>query len=279
MNELEERLQEDLAAAVGAADLDAPALADVMRTVRRAEHRRRVRYAVAVAAVALPLAAVALTQLGGDNDPSRIQNPPAVTDPPAPTSSSTSTTVDTTSTTGSTTTSAQSLSAADVVLSGDGLGVVRFGDRADDVIAALTARLGEPTEDETRPIDPCTEGPCQPDCVASRYARHVAWPQVELNFYGDAVRELVLANWLAPTESPLRTAKGFRVGDDISEWQAGYGDKAHFDQFQGPVLSVRIELPSGDLTGYTTGDGSPKISSLGATAVSGPQGPCDVIDY
>ena len=97
MNELETRLQEDLVAAADAADLVAPALAEVMRSARRSEHRRRLRYAVAVAAVALPLAAIAVSLLvGRDDEPTRpaatTTTTPTVTTTTTPESSTTSTT-------------------------------------------------------------------------------------------------------------------------------------------------------------------------------------------
>jgi len=283
MNELEERLQEDLAAAADAADLDAPALADVMRTVHRAQRHRRLRYKVAVAAVAVPLVAVAVSQLVGItvDDPTPTADTTITTPDPTTTSSSTTTTSDptTTTTTGSTDSGSGSAgtgptgagtspvvpSASGLVLAPDGLGDVRFGDPEGEVIATLSQRFGQPVDDTIYPYTGCRpDEKCPPECNSNTIIRRVTWRGLA-TWYSGSNGDFTFVAWSATAESGLATGEGLRLGDSLDRVREVYGDRVTVKWFEyapGAGMNyVTIRLPEGRMAGYATKDALSSLTS------------------
>ena len=124
-----------------------------------------------------------------------------------------------------------------VVLSERGLGVVDFGDPAEEALATLISRLGQP-DDDTGWLDP---GPRCQDLPGTNY-RLVNW--------FDAGVQLMFTNWdessadtrattsppylggaLLVSGSPIPTDAGARAGDTLHELSQLYGDRLFlFDQ-------------------------------------------------
>jgi hypothetical protein len=110
------------------------------------------------------------------------------------------------------------------VLESIGLGVATFGEPADTVVAALTALLGEPTED-TGFVDPFLIGTC-----ATNELRRVSWDSLSVLFgdngtpgsrqffsyaYGDVTD-------LAAEPVGLLTPAGIGIGTTVADLRSAY---------------------------------------------------------
>jgi hypothetical protein len=273
VNPLEERLTEDLAAAADAADPVPPTLGSVMTSARRQQRRRRLRYAGAVAAVALPLAAIGVVELMGQDGEDHVVSPAAsstsVTTPPTtPSTTSTPTTTlpggAAAPRTHTTTTTTAPPASSGIVLAADGLGVARLGQSADTVVAALSAELGKPTKDETTALGYCDPANGQ----AFAQERVVEWGDDNLAvvFFGNPGKTFVFRFWTVDGSSRLATAAGSHVGDSLAKWKVTYGDKLTTSPYSvaEEVYVVTVNLPRGDLTGRASQGPPIKVISLGA---------------
>jgi hypothetical protein len=117
-----------------------------------------------------------------------------------------------------------------IVLHGDGLGVVSFGDRMDDVLAILTDLLGPPTFDEVH-TDVMTRFDVSGEAIPFGYYRRVGWspPGLGLEFVdwdvsGAPLDRPVFTYWAA--DGPLRTAEGVGPGSLRADMAEVYGDDA-----------------------------------------------------
>ena len=133
-----------------------------------------------------------------------------------------------TTTTAHTTTSTLPVSA--IVLHGDGLGVVSFGDRVDDVLAILTDLLGTPTFDEVH-TDVMTRFDVSGEAIPFGYYRRVGWSppglsleSVDWDLSWAPLDRPVFTYWTAG--GPLRTAEGVGPGSLWVDMAAIYGDDA-----------------------------------------------------
>ena len=131
-----------------------------------------------------------------------------------------------------------------VVLRGDGLGVVRFGQTADEVLAELGAVIGLP------PTDAWSEA----DCI-----RYTGWSELGL-FVGfdtptaegfTGVSRFVGWDQVEPEGGPgFATAEGISVGSTLAETRVAYGDRLHVatepDECAGDWF-VQVRSPSGEV--------------------------------
>lgn len=198
------------------------------------------------AAVAV-LALLAGACADGDDGAARLSRPVPLTTSTAPVSPSTSST-STTSPSPTSTTSA----ATQVVLGPDGLGLVAFGDRADQVVVELTGVLGPPSDD--RPLGSCPSGEVE---------RLVEFAELAVSFggSGDGEGTSRLVAWdVGPPSGalpPLTTAEGVGVGTTVAELRRAYGDRVDIgavDPF-GPGFEIQVPVP-GRLTGTLSGTGA-----------------------
>lgn len=140
-----------------------------------------------------------------------------------------------------------------MVLAGDGLGVVRFGAPATEALAALTAVLGQPDSD-TGLVDPSREQVLGA-CPAGRQ-RAVRWAQLTVGllegtstYSTGATEHLLLYRYGDPATPeptpPLVTAAGVTIGATAEEVSEVYGATAEVvpgDELVEPY--VRVELDS-----------------------------------
>lgn len=113
-----------------------------------------------------------------------------------------------------------------IVLEPDGLGIVSFGDDADDAIAAVTAVLGEPSEDSGW-VEPLTISTC-----AGSEARAVAWGSLYLYFSDESSRatgsrHLIGYSYGSVSElggppQGLSTPEGIGLGTTVEFLRAAY---------------------------------------------------------
>lgn len=184
------------------------------------------------------------------------------TDDPAPTSepavTSTTTTVPETTTTVPATTTLPPLAA--LQLRDDGLGELRFGDDPDQVIAAVAAVLGSPTDDT---------GWVSSDAVAlcpGEEFRSVEWGVLRLSF-GDvssfAVDRRHFNAWdygiegqLGEEPTGLLSVGGVGLGTRVDELRAAYPEVQVFDGEEGlfPPAYYVNDTFDGFLTGTTDAD-------------------------
>ena len=181
------------------------------------------------------------------------------------TSSSTttaSTTTTSTSTTTSSTTTSTTTALPPIVLSGDGFGLVSFGEEANAAIEALTATLGAPDDDSGWIPSFSGFGTCPGEQVrglrwktlwvlmtdGATEWRNDGTPHLfsylDSVFYGDG------------QSLGLSTADGIGLGDSLSDLRTVYGDRVQvtFDELVDGFLYT-IEVPSpGNLGGGLTGD-------------------------
>jgi hypothetical protein len=135
-----------------------------------------------------------------------------------------------------------------LVLSPDGLGVLRFGEESGSVVGRLTTALGAPDKDAPVPSDK--------RCGATRV---VEWSnlQILLNDAVDAPRGSTgFVGWFYGLSSPkpslfLKTANGVGLGTTVAALKAAYGEGVDIERGeQGPAFSVMAE--EGILLGQLT---------------------------
>ena len=233
------RLREAMQALVP--EVDGTGVAErVLRRVRRRRHRRLVLGGLAMASAVVAGAALLLSVA---DQPSGL----VVVDEP--------------DSTDSVATSAPDRS--DIVLRGDGLGIIRFGDPAADVIDALSAVLGPPSLDV--PIDRVTtlalEG------CAGETSRVVTWDRARLSIGiesgpGDVPRVVAWAHYFGGRswdpvserleavlpEVVLATEVGVTLDSSLADVEAAYGsgfDEASRWRVGAIPQAYRIGDPSG----------------------------------
>jgi hypothetical protein len=139
-------------------------------------------------------------------------------------------------------------------LQGDGLGVVRFGDRQDTVVATLTARL--------RPPDEQTDEPCRKPPGTSHWVR---WAGLSVRFDGGAFVGYLEGIHYPPSGPPvdLRTRQGLSPGDPLERVQQTVGKTLRLrsqpaNPGQPPVALATIDdgVGPGEITGVIEGTGS-----------------------
>lgn len=119
---------------------------------------------------------------------------------------------------------------AGMVLDGEGIGAVRFGDRAEDVIAALDAAYGPPDHD----TDWMTAGqqPGPGGCPGTRL-RIVRYGQLQVLMsdgptnYGAAGQPHLFGYTVFAVDTDRaapQTAEGIRVGSTVADLRAAFGD-------------------------------------------------------
>lgn len=147
-----------------------------------------------------------------------------------------------------TTTSTTLPAATGVVLGPEGLGAVRFGDDAEQVVRALSRVLGNPSDD----------GPIR-SCPTGEVERLVEYAELTVLF-GEREGASRLVAWdLGPPSGalpPLTTPEGVGVGSSVAELRSAYGDRleiARSDPF-GPAFEVVVPAP-GRLGGTLTAAG------------------------
>ncbi len=118
--------------------------------------------------------------------------------------------------------------APSLLLARDGLGIVSFGDDADDTIAAVTAVLGE-SDNDSGWVDPMSIGAC-----AGEQARFVAWGSLYLYFSDESAfghGEPHFFGYSYGSESDLEaipeglaTTEGIGLGTTVAFLRAAYHD-------------------------------------------------------
>ena len=199
---------------------------------------------------------------GGEPNGAELVRPaPSVTAAPLP-RSATPTSADPSTTVGPGAVSPTPPQAAEVVLGPDGLGVVNFGEEADQVVAELSALLGRPSDD--RPLGSCPSGEVERLVEFAELAVLVGRRQGTPRFVA----------WdLGPPSGALpalTTAEGVGVGTTLAALRAAYGDRLEVsgDDPFGPSFEVRVPAPgrlTGNLTGTTTSD---TVATLGGGAAT-----------
>jgi hypothetical protein len=154
-----------------------------------------------------------------------------------------------------------------VVLRGDGLGAVRFGDDPDQVLAGLTLRWAPPdTDSGWVPAPNSPFGVCPGNEV-----RVVEWRGFRVYFsdgptpFGPAGRrhfftwQYLAADFDAPrpdpggNRPPLRTVEGITVASSVADLQRAYGDRLElFDNEEGGGPSFGVQTADGGLFGFVT---------------------------
>lgn len=185
---------------------------------------------------------------------------PSTTSVPSTTTSAPTTT--TTTTPPTTTTTTDPLAA--IVLEPDGLGVVAFGDPADEAVSRLTTILGKSTED-TGWVGTMESG--YGTCPGTM-VRVVRWSSLEI-YLTDGETDWGLAghrHFFTYTNSgqmasvlPLHTRKGIGVGSTVAEVEAAYGASSIVagDGSFPPFFQVKVNQAGflwGILTGTSSGD-------------------------
>lgn len=278
MNDLEELLTDHLTQAAEAADLTPPPRERILDTAETRRRRRRSGYLMAVAAIAVVVAGLTAVVaagtdrrddtspvLGGEDDPTGDPTgDPVTTPPPTETTTSLPTTTSTTE--------APSSTADSLALTADGLGSIDFGTSMDDVVDAMTERLGQPTED-TGVVDldcvvQCDDVNTDPRCVDLTRERRVEWTGISLTFLGNQ-ETLFLTAWYTWSDDggpDLATPEGVWITDPLDRWRDVYGDGFVTVPFQGQqVETIELTTASGPITGLTDpGDPPAGIDQMSA---------------
>lgn len=159
------------------------------------------------------------------------------------------------------TTSTTALNAAQVVLSPDGLGPLRFGTQAARALAGLTQALGQ--------AEPPTPVP-DPACGATRRFQWKNLTVLVNEVSGRSGTTAGLAGWsLSGTGVDLRTDKGIGAGSTVKALRTAYGDSVAFAAGDhGPAFT--ITTTTGVITGGldATADRG-KVLTLHAGAICG----------
>jgi hypothetical protein len=200
--------------------------------------------AVAAAVVTTVLGALRLTQ--GSDDGLARQRISAASSTPTGGAPATPGAAGGTGSTGSTGSTAY--------LQGDGLGVVRFGDRQDAVVATLTAQLRAPDEQSD---EPCGKAP-----GTSHWVR---WADLSVRFDQGAFVGYIEGTHYPPSGPPvdLRTRQGLSPGDPLEHVQQMVGKTLRLrsqpaNPGQPPVALATIDdgVGPGEITGVIEGTGS-----------------------
>lgn len=204
-----------------------------------AMHRR------ACALLALPAFAFLLGACGGGDDAAGTTTTQAAT---------ASTAEPATTTTAGSTGEPADPAATELVLRGDGLGVVDLGAAPDDAIAAVTAALGDPTFDTGWEPSSSTYGTCPGERI-----RGVEWDHLVLLFtdgdtaYGSGEH---LFTWRLTGAPPaLGTAKGLGYRARVADAEELYPDDVEATEPHEPFLGfLTIAVDGGAITAYLDGD-------------------------
>jgi hypothetical protein len=265
MTDLETRLAADLADAARRADLRTPAREAVAVTVARRRHRRRVRTTVLAVAATVLVVAAAVATVGAlrDDDHTMIDEPPAPTTtttvPPTTAPVVTASTIvlypgDPNATP---TTSGEGSSppvSTNLVLRPDGIGPFDFGAPEDEVVAAVTAELGDPRGH----FPGGGNRGCQPE------AEDVAWIGLILTFEGPDAGSMRLTAWSAGLGDNPQQRRNYRMedgptlGDPVPVWQAAYGSRFSLALLDSQFPSVTIRFPGATVEG-TAGPDEPLV--------------------
>ncbi|MDQ3311932.1 MAG: hypothetical protein M3501_09740 [Actinomycetota bacterium] len=142
-----------------------------------------------------------------------------------------------------------------VILAADGVGVASFGDEPDAAIAAVTAILGEPTQDSGW-VEPFTISACP----GTEY-RRVSWGAFSLQFSdqsskADGRRHLFGYEYgeVGRTDAQpagLVTAEGIGVGSTVAELKSAYPDVSVVAGEEG-LSSSSFEVSENGLAGLLT---------------------------
>jgi hypothetical protein len=204
--------------------------------------RRRWPLLAAAAAVVLMVAAVGLVAFGPDDDKTGIADKdrrPTSSDGSTvdtTTSSTTSTTAGTSTTASTTTSTTTAPSRPQLVLQGDGFQGRKFGDPAEEVIAALTRLFGSPTEDRSD----AARGQSPFGWCPGTTARTVSWGSVSALFT-DERGPSRFSGWFVDG-GEARTPAGIRVGSTVSDVRAAYPQAT----LETEPLGNRFLLDTGD---------------------------------
>jgi hypothetical protein len=150
-----------------------------------------------------------------------------------------------------------------VVLAGDGVASVRFGDSTSSAIAGLDHVLGKP------PTGPINEaGNCNIDAAEQWSSLTGFFDKGEFAGYST-----LAANGERLTQGNMETAAGLRVGDTIAQARQIYRSAFQASLAQGGSWSVTTA--DGKIIGYLSGEPdqpgpSPTIMSIEAGAVGCP---------
>ncbi|MGH8971594.1 MAG: hypothetical protein ACRD0C_00110 [Acidimicrobiia bacterium] len=154
-----------------------------------------------------------------------------------------------------------------VILRGDGLGAVRFGDDPDQVLAGLTLRWAPPDTDSGWVAAPNSPfGVCPGNEV-----RVVEWRGFRVFFsdgptpFAPAGRrhfftwEYLAADFYAPRPDPggnrpvLRTEPGVTIASSVADLQQAYGERLElFDREEGGGKAFGVQTADGGLFGFIT---------------------------
>ena len=224
---------------------------------------------VSLGALVVALAATALALAGGDDEEtaapgSTVTTTTTATSTTATPSTTTTTEPPTTTTIATTTTTVAPESV--LTMRPDGLGEVLFGDDADAAVAALSAVLGEPSDDTGWLTDAET-------CIGSE-VRFVTWGSLRA-FLSDGPSDWAPAgvrHFASYDQSPaigsplleLRTTEGVGIGSPVGDIRAIYGDEAVItgDPLFGDLFQV-VTSGAGYLWGLLTGpDATDTVASI-----------------
>jgi hypothetical protein len=181
------------------------------------------------------------------------------TETPSTTTATTPTTSTTSSTTSSTTTPTLPAGTSppvsvNLVLRPDGLGPFDFGAPKADVLAAVTAELGEPRAT----YQGGGNRGCQPT------AEDVAWIGLILTFEGPDAGSLRLTAWAAALGDNPQQRRNYRIedgpalGEPLPVWQVAYGSALQVQPDPSGVELFTLNLPEGTLNG-TVGPEEPRV--------------------
>jgi hypothetical protein len=173
----------------------------------------------------------------------------------------------TTESTAPTTTTAP-LTKEAIILSGDGVGPLKFGTNAANTIRRLMDALGQPEKNQPLPVGTA--------CAATR---RLQWGnfQVLVNEVGSSsgAGKPGFSGWFlgATTGAPLdfKTEKGIGLGSTVAQLKAAYGDSLSVASRgeEGPGFTVTV--PGGILLGLLTAGGDTgKVKNIQAGNYCGP---------
>jgi hypothetical protein len=172
------------------------------------------KWALAIGAIVLVIVlALVAAQCAGDDDDDEAGTTTSVADTTTSTEASTTTSTEATTTTAETTTSTTAAAEPELALTADGIEVsgggagVSFGDPRVDAIAAMTAALGAPSEEDLQ--EDCPAGP----------ADFAAWAPVGLSL---TFQEGDVVGWSARPTSSLQTSEGIGIGSSVADLRAAY---------------------------------------------------------
>jgi hypothetical protein len=204
--------------------------------------------AIAVAVALVLIAAIAI--IAARSDDNDVITAPTTSSTTSSTSSSTTTTVAPSTTRAPSTTSAPTSApttavapsstaspAASVQLRPDGLGVATFGDDMDATIAALTAKLGAPTDPGT-----VAPGQCSP-----RLQRTVGWNNLQVGFAKpDTGDKLLFEGFIyGHTDETLPTPT---AATPALTTPGGFGVTGKAQTLEALLAQVRVDFPNAQLS-------------------------------